>query len=225
MNPLLAFDLDGTLIDSAPDIIRAVNRTLKLYNKPVQTDEVVIAHIGEGLRKLIADLFQSEKLTDPEIDEVQKNFLKIYEEEMVEETSIFPGAEDFLANYTGPIAIITNKNEAPAKRIIKHLGLHRYPWVNVFGADTLAEKKPSPLPLQAMMKLAQRDPASTIMIGDGIPDMVSAQRAGVASIAIGFGYTQVEILKKYEPRAVLGHYSELSSLLTHFYQKKQPGPG
>ena len=126
MNPLLVFDLDGTLIDSAPDIVRAVNRTLTLYKKPTQSHEVVVAHIGEGLRKLISDLFKSDSLSESEIDQVQSHFLQIYEEEMVEETRIFPGVEEFLSNYAGPMAIITNKNEAPAKKIIHHLGLQRF---------------------------------------------------------------------------------------------------
>ncbi|MFV8256601.1 HAD family hydrolase [Bdellovibrio bacteriovorus] len=213
MNPLLVFDLDGTLIDSAPDIIVAVNRTLANHSKPTLSDELIISHIGEGIKKLIADLFKDDKLEPADIIALEMEFLKTYEEEMLEKTRIYPGVEDFLSRYQGPMGIITNKNETPAKAILKHLGLDKYPWVNVFGADTLEERKPSPLPLRTMMKLAGRLPGNTLMIGDGIPDMVSAQRAGVASIAIGFGYTATPILETYEPLAVLEHYQELSGLV------------
>ncbi|KHD88994.1 MAG: phosphoglycolate phosphatase [Bdellovibrio sp. ArHS] len=213
MNPLLAFDLDGTLIDSAPDIVVAVNRTLKSHGKVPLADEVIISHIGEGLKKLIADLFLADNLEPSELIELEMEFLRIYEEEMFNRTTIFPGVEKFLSSYEGPKAIITNKNERPAKAILSHLGLDRFDWVNVFGADTLEERKPSPLPLQTMMKLANRTPESTFMIGDGIPDVLSALRAGVPAIAIGFGYTSLSLLEKYEPRGVLGHYQELSSLL------------
>ncbi|WP_347358815.1 HAD hydrolase-like protein [Bdellovibrio sp.] len=219
MNPLLVFDLDGTLIDSAPDIITAVNRTLANHSKPTLSDATIISHIGEGIKKLIADLFKGDNLEPGDIIGLEMEFLRTYEEEMLNKTRIYPGVENFLAQYQGPIAIITNKNEEPAKVIIDHLGLNRFPWVNVFGADTLEERKPSPLPLRTMMKLAGRLPGNTLMIGDGTPDMLSAQRAGVGSIAIGFGYTATHILEKYEPLAVLDHYQDLSALLEKITQK------
>lgn len=219
MNPLLVFDLDGTLIDSAPDIIVAVNRTLQNHGKRTLSDEVIISHIGEGLKKLIADLFLEDNLEPAQIIELEMEFLRIYESEMFNKTQIFPGVENFLHNYQGPMAIITNKNEGPAKALLAHLKLDRFPWVNVFGADTLEERKPSPLPLQTMMKLAGHTPESTYMIGDGIPDVLSALRAGVPSIAIGFGYTSIPLLEKYEPRGVLNHYHELPHLLQKLSQK------
>ncbi|NUN07272.1 MAG: HAD hydrolase-like protein, partial [Bdellovibrio sp.] len=83
----------------------------------------------------------------------------------------------------------------------------------VFGADSLEERKPSPLPLRTTMKLAGHTPQNTFMIGDGIPDVLSALHAGVPSIAVGFGYTHVSLLQQYQPRGVLGHYHELPQLL------------
>ncbi|MEN0058638.1 MAG: HAD-IA family hydrolase [Bdellovibrio sp.] len=212
-HPLLVFDLDGTLIDSAPDIITAVNRTLQNHGKNSLPDDVIISHIGEGLKKLIADIFMAEQLSPADIVELEMEFLRIYEEEMLHQTRVYPGVEDFLSQYKGPMAIITNKNEEPAKIILRHLNLDQYPWMQIFGADTLEERKPSPLPLQTMMKLAGHAPHNTFMIGDGIPDVLSALRAGVPSIAIGFGYTAPHLLAQYEPRAVLQHYQDLPTLL------------
>lgn len=219
MNPLLVFDLDGTLIDSAPDIITAVNRTLADHSKPQLSDAAIIAHIGEGIKRLIADLFKDDQLEPADIIGLETQFLQNYEEEMLNKTRIYPGVEDFLESYQGPMAIITNKNELPAKAILEHLGLLRFPWVNIFGADTLEERKPSPLPLRTMMKLAGRSPENTLMIGDGTPDMLSAQRAGVGSIAIGFGYTAPHILETYDPLAVLDHYENLTGLVGRIYRR------
>lgn len=213
MKPLLVFDLDGTLIDSAPDIVVAVNRTLKNHGKLALSSEVIVSHIGEGLKKLLADLFIHDHLSPSEVIELEMEFLRIYEEEMFNQTLIYPGVENFLESYTGPISIVTNKNEQPAKAILKHLGLDRFPWVEVFGADSLEERKPSALPLQTTMKLAGHTPQNTFMIGDGIPDVLSALNAGVPSIAIGFGYTATHILKQYDPLGVLNNYHELSQLL------------
>lgn len=213
MKPLLVFDLDGTLIDSAPDIITAVNRTLANYKKQTLSDEFIISHIGDGLKKLIADLFIADELPPAEVIEVEMEFLRIYEAEMFNKTKVFKGVFEFLETYDGPMGIITNKNERPAKAIIKHLGLDRFNWVDIYGADSLAERKPSPLPLETMMNKARHSAQSTFMIGDGIPDVLSALKARVPSIAIGFGYTSVSLLQKYEPKAVLQGYDELHQLI------------
>lgn len=213
MNPLLVFDLDGTLIDSAPDIVVAVNRTLQNHGKLALADDIIISHIGEGLKKLIADIFMADALDAAQLIELEMEFLQIYEEEMLRRTTIFPGVENFLKAYEGPLGIITNKNILPTKTILQHLGLTRYPWIEVFGADSLAERKPSPLPLRTMMKLAKTDEHSSFMIGDGIPDVLSALRAGVPSIAIGFGYTAHSLLSQHDPIAILRHYDDLPEIL------------
>jgi phosphoglycolate phosphatase len=213
MKPLLAFDLDGTLIDSARDITNAVNITLLRHGKSTVPYDTVVAHIGEGLRKLLIDFFP-EYLNLPDIlDKIELEFLHCYEEEMLKETKVYPGVIDFLTHWHGPIGIITNKPIIPTKILVEHLGLKRFPWIEIYGADSLAEKKPSPLPLHTMMRLAGRPSQHTIMIGDGIPDMQSAINAGVRSIAINFGYTSKNILQKYSPSALLEHYSELPKVL------------
>lgn len=213
MKPLLVFDLDGTLIDSAADIADAVNATLTRYGHSEVPFDVVVSHIGEGLRKLIGDFFP-EKHRHPELlRRIEWEFLQTYEEKMFNQTRLYPGVLDFLRSWKGPIGIITNKNEAPAKALIRHLGLYQFPWIRIFGADSLPEKKPSPLPLQTMMTLAQRGAEQTLMIGDGTPDMLSAQKAGVRSVAIGFGYTAPDILQQYQPAALLEHYTQLGKLI------------
>lgn len=121
MKPLLVFDLDGTLIDSAPDIVAAVNRTLSSRGKRPLKDSIIISHIGEGLKQLIADIFAEDSLSPVNINELESEFLRIYAEEMFVRTKVFPGVESFLESYDGPIGIITNKNEAPAKAIVKRV--------------------------------------------------------------------------------------------------------
>ncbi|WP_413289094.1 HAD family hydrolase [Bdellovibrio sp. HCB337] len=212
--PLLIFDLDGTLIDSAEDITSALNKTLEFYGKPPLPHEVVVAHIGEGLRKLLADFFPEHKNSPTETYRpIQERFLRTYEEEMYKTTRPFPGAVEFLQNYPGLKGVVTNKNEDPAKKIIRHLGLDTIPWVGVFGADTWSEKKPHPLPLQEMMKRAGHSATTTFMIGDGTPDMAAAQNAGVRAIAVEFGYSKIEILQKYAPVATFKDYAELHNLI------------
>ncbi len=213
MKPLLAFDLDGTLIDSALDIASAVNKTLRRHGKSSVPYDTVVAHIGEGLRKLLADFFTEYAENIEMLNKIELEFLATYEEEMLKETKLYPGVLNFLNNWQGPIGIITNKRIGPTKILLRHLGLKDFPWIEIFGADSLAEKKPSPLPLYTMMKLAGRTPEHTLMIGDGIPDMMSAQNAGVRSVAIDFGYTHPGILQTFKPAALLTHYSELHKVI------------
>jgi phosphoglycolate phosphatase len=213
--PLLIFDLDGTLIDSAKDITSSLNKTLTFYDKPTLSHEVIVDHIGEGLRKLLGDFFPEHLNNPPEkYQHVYEQFINTYEEEMYKTTRPFPGVVEFLRQYPGPKGIVTNKNEDPAKKILRHLNLFdTIPWVGVFGADTLTECKPHPLPLQEMMKRARRSPTTTFMVGDGIPDMKAAQAAGVGAIAVEFGYSKIEILQKYAPVATLQDYAGLQNLI------------
>lgn len=219
MKPFLVFDLDGTLVDSAKDICTAVNNTLIDLGRDPLDEALITSHIGEGPRKLIEQVYGSgpNPLTEEVIKEV---FFPHYKKVMLETTSVYPGVLDFLESYSGKIAIITNKTESLARITVEHLGLTKFKWVQLFGADTLAEKKPSPLPLKTMMALAGESLDNTIMIGDGTPDMESAQRAGVRSIAIEFGYTQPETLAKYDPVAFLKHYDELGSLIDRLSQQR-----
>ncbi|HRO66107.1 MAG TPA: HAD hydrolase-like protein [Pseudobdellovibrionaceae bacterium] len=219
---LLCFDLDGTLVDSAGDIVNAVNRTLIEFDKEPLSHDLIVSHIGEGLRVLLQGVFSSlpEGMTTETLVE---RFLSVYEEEMLKTTVPFAGVDDFLDGWVangGLIGIITNKNEAPARRLIEHLGFYKYPWVDIFGADTLAERKPSALPLQTMMKKARVSETETLMIGDGTPDLVSAKAAGVRSVAVEFGYSAKEILSRYHPTTYLTHYQDLRQVVQDLSRSK-----
>lgn len=213
MSPLLIFDLDGTLIHSAQDITNALNRTLAAYGKPTVPYETVVAHIGEGLLQLLADFFPEERAQTEQALRIRDVFLTDYEEEMYNHTHLYPGVLEFLTRYPGPLGVVTNKNEDPARKLIQHLGLGQIPWIQIYGGDSLPKKKPDPLPLQEMMRLAGRTPQNTFMIGDGTPDMKAALAAGVGAIAVGFGYTRLEILKEFRPVASFNDYAELHNIV------------
>ena len=220
MLPLLAFDLDGTLVDSAPDIVSAVNIVLTRHHKPALPYETIVAHIGDGLRQLITDAFAPYHPSERSQRDIELEFYSTYEQEMLKLTKPFPGVMEFLASYKGPIGVITNKSERPARIILDHLGFDAFPWVQIYGGDTCEEKKPSALPLEKMMALAQRSPQNTLMIGDGTPDMGTAQNSGATAVAITFGYSALAILEKYQPRFFLHHYRELPKIIEEFSKSK-----
>lgn len=213
MLPLLAFDLDGTLIDSAQDITTALNFVFNQYQKPPLKKEAVIPYIGHGPRQLLNDVFSMDNLDHRMMNTLYQLFIEKYHQVMLESTALYPGAFDFLSQYQGPIGIITNKPILPTQKIIKHLGIDHLPWVDIYGADSLPEKKPSPLPLNTMMKKANRTPQTSIMIGDGIPDMESGRNAGTQIIAVSYGYSELDLLKKYQPNQILHQFADLRIII------------
>jgi phosphoglycolate phosphatase len=210
---LLIFDLDGTLIDSAPDIVATTHALFSERGVPPLAEETVVAAIGEGLKQLVFSLFP-ETHRDPQLlRQLEDDFYRHYENNLIRRTTIYDGVENFLESNPKKIAIVTNKYARLAERTVTGLGLDRFPWLRVFGADSLANRKPDPLPLIEVMKLAGVSRRQTVMIGDGIPDMVAARRAGVHSIGVTFGYSKPEVLRAQGASLLLDAYHDLPELL------------
>ncbi|MBC7741059.1 MAG: HAD hydrolase-like protein [Bdellovibrionaceae bacterium] len=213
--PLLIFDLDGTLIDSATDIHSSMNIMLKRHGRATVDRERLVSHIGDGLTKLVNDFFPEFALSSPENTARVNEFLEIYEDLLIEHTVLYPGVYDFLASYKGPKALATNKNIEPTLMIFKHFGLDQFEWVAITGGDSLAERKPSALQLRHAMEKAQYTPEDTWMIGDGRPDMKSAVAASCKKIAVHYGYSKPEELAIFQPDHVLKSFSDLPKLISN----------
>lgn len=196
---LVIFDLDGTLIHSAPDIVATTNELMHRRNRPLLSETVIVNAIGEGLMELIYNCFPDVKDDRAEIELITRDFARVYEENLLKRTTIYDGVLQFLDEAsTGSrprkVAIVTNKRIAWTRKTLAGLKLDRFPWVKVFGADSLSERKPHPLPLLEVMKAAGLGPERTVMVGDGLPDMRAAGRAGVPAIGCTYGYCSAEKL-------------------------------
>lgn len=212
--PLLIFDLDGTLIDSARDIQVALNQMLMKYSRPQVDLPTLTTHIGDGLTKLVNDFFPEYAIDSDENNQKVDEFLNIYRDEhLTRLTELYPDVREFLTDYHGPKALVTNKAIKPTLQIFKHFALDQLNWVEIIGGDSLAERKPSPLPLLTVMKKIGYGPEKTWMIGDGRPDMKSAIAAGCKKIAVHYGYSKPEELAPFSPDHSLNTFSELRSLL------------
>lgn len=207
---LVILDFDGTIVDTAPDIIAAVNKLLINNQMKVLAPEVIVAHIGHGLRQLIVDLFEHV----PKNPETEKNlvdqFLKIYEEECVKQVKVFAGVLEFLAHSPHQVAIVSNKKEAFIHRILKHLDLDKKPWAAVVGGDTFPQMKPNPLPFEEVMKKVGVTADRTLVVGDGIPDVQGALNIGARCAVVSYGYLPAHEL------LALGAHFQISSLLEIF---------
>jgi phosphoglycolate phosphatase len=213
---LVMFDFDGTLVDTAGDLIRSTNRFLESKGQQRLPEETIRAHIGFGLKNLMLDSFP-EALENPEqISQIEKEFLAIYDEEFLKTPELFPNAREFLQTWKGKLAIVSNKRERYIHPILKHLGLDTLPWSAVIGGDTFPQMKPDPKPFRAAMQSAGTDHASTVMVGDGEPDVEGALRAGVHSIAVSFGYSSIERLVHLGAKHTIRDFSELTGKLKQF---------
>jgi phosphoglycolate phosphatase len=211
-SPLLAFDLDGTLVDTAPDLIAALNVILTREG----FSELPLASarnmIGGGARKLIERGLEAEgrNCTTAEIDRMMKDFIAYYADHIADFSRPFEGLEaalDELAARGFLLAVCTNKLEWLSKLLLDRLKLSQR-FAAICGADTFGVVKPDPTFLRQTVARAGGDMARTIMVGDAGTDVGVARRANVPVIGVTFGYTETPI-EELRPDRVISHMSDL----------------
>lgn len=214
---LTMFDFDGTLVDTAPDIITTTNLLLTKYEKPTLSAQAIRDEIGTGLGRLVEDVFPESKEDRSYHQSLIEEFISIYNERMLDTPSLFPGALEFLTTRAPSagqkIAIVSNKREAMIHKILGHLGLTHLPWVDIIGGDTLKSMKPDPAPFRRAIEKAGVDVTEAVIIGDGTPDIVGAANTGCFSIAVDFGYGAISELMSLGAHAKLSNYSMLPKVL------------
>ena len=186
-NPALIFDLDGTLIDSAPDIHAAINMLFSRHDMPTFTYDQVRGFVGNGVGILLERCLKALDL--PHDDKLHADlmveFIDIYETAH-DLTTLYPGvAAALLELSVHPMAICTNKPEGPTVAVLNHFGLsHHFPVI--IGGDTLPQRKPDPAPLLAAIK--QLGQTNLLFIGDSEVDAETAARAQVPFVLYSGGY-------------------------------------
>ena len=196
---LLVFDLDGTLIDSAQDLCNSVNATLEQFGRPHLLDETIAGYIGNGALMLVRRAFAADNVNEPSeelLADAYKFFLDYYREHKLDYTYAYEGVLEALdalqkvhdQAYAPPraMAVLTNKPVRPARAICEALGLAPY-FLNIYGGNSFATKKPDPEGLFTLMKEADAKPEQTVMIGDSQVDVMTARNAGAWSIGCTFG--------------------------------------
>ena len=207
---VILFDLDGTLVDSAPDIRTAVNRLLGEHGHDPLTLDEVRTMIGHGIRKLVerAFLARGVALADASLGAETEMMMAFYADHLTVETVLMPGAAEMIAAYHGArvkIGVVTNKPEGLSREILTHFGLAGQVDV-VVGGDTGPARKPAPDMLIHAVRSAGFGPTRALMVGDSPADIDAAKGAGMASIAVRGGYTNV-------PADALGAHDVIDSLL------------
>jgi phosphoglycolate phosphatase len=208
----IVFDLDGTLVDTAPDLINALNYILAREGLPAVPLHSARNMIGAGARRLLERGLELDGriVAMEDIDRLTKDFVDYYAAHIADASRPFEGLEaalDDLGARGYRFAVCTNKLEWLSKRLLDQLGLSRR-FAAICGADTFGVAKPDPAILQQTVARAGGQLASAIMVGDAGPDIGVARRAGVPVIGVEFGYTEVPIAD-LEPDRLIGHMRDL----------------
>jgi phosphoglycolate phosphatase len=188
----IVWDLDGTLVDSAPDLAAALNTVLDMRGFFRLSLDEVRTMIGNGVPKLVERGFNAVGVRpDPaQLDELIAMFVKEYRQCATDKTRPYPGIVETLQELLGmniPMGVCTNKPEAFTRQILEGLGLSGY-FSSVVGGDTTSTKKPDPEPVLACLRGLVAVPALSLMIGDSVHDVRAARAAGVTIGVVPWGY-------------------------------------
>jgi phosphoglycolate phosphatase len=210
---VILFDLDGTLVDSASDLYRAMNLSLTELNLPLVTEEQVRVWVGKGTaifcNSVLAFLFGDVKAEQHQ--QLLETFLKIYNAEPCVDTLPFNGVVEFLdwgKENNKTLVCVTNKPELPARMIIKELGLEHY-FADVIGGDRFEERKPHPRQLLHCVNEYKVSKEQVLMIGDSSNDVEASRRAGIDCIVVSYGYNHGENILDCHPQKVVDDLREL----------------
>jgi len=208
----IVFDLDGTLVDTAPDLITALNHVLDREGLPPVPLHSARNMIGAGARKLIERGLEAEgrSMSVDELNRMTADFISYYADHIADESRPFEGLEtalDDLASRGHRLAVCTNKLEWLSKRLLDALGLSPR-FAAICGADTFGVQKPDPSIFRETVARAGGQVAASIMVGDAGTDIGVARRASVPVIGVSFGYTDIPIAD-LKPDRLIHHMKDL----------------
>jgi phosphoglycolate phosphatase len=212
----IVFDLDGTLIDTAPDLIDTLNVTLKREGlQPVAYDKAR-PMIGGGARGMIERALAAEigSAAKADVDRMFKDFIEYYAAHIADRSRPYPQLEetlDHLAATGHRLAVCTNKIEWLAAKLLNTLDLSRH-FACICGQDTFKVMKPDPEILLGTIRRANGDPRHTVMVGDSGTDIRTARNANVPVVAVDFGYTEVPI-ESLHPDRIISTYVDLPAAI------------
>jgi phosphoglycolate phosphatase len=222
---IIVFDLDGTLVDTAPDLINALNWVLDREGLPPVPLQSARTMIGAGARRLIERGLElkGRSASFEDVTRLTGDFIDYYAGHIADASRPFEGLEsalDDLAAQGYRFAVCTNKLEWLSKRLLDQLGLSAR-FAAICGADTFGVSKPDPAILRQTIARAGGQLSSAIMVGDAGPDIGVARRAGIPVIGVEFGYTEVPIAD-LKPDRLVSHMRELPAAVQSLALQRNP---
>ncbi len=217
---VILFDLDGTLIDSAPDLAVAVNHMLHALNRVTFTEDVIRSWVGNGVQVLVKRALSGQSEIDEKLDpllfeKALEIFLAFYADNLAVNTVTYPHATTtlhMLKELGYRLAIVTNKPFDFVAPILEGLNLAEL-FELYLGGDSLAQKKPDPMPLLHVCETLNVTIDDCIMVGDSKNDILAANACGMQSVGVTYGYNYGEDIASYNPNIVVDDFGDLLKFL------------
>lgn len=195
-SPYLIFDLDGTLVNSLPDLTLSLNLLRGELDLEPLAQKTVESMVGDGASLLVRRALGEDRFEQRQLD----RFMAIYDRHLLDNTTCFPGIAELLAAHPAArMAVVTNKPYALTVKLLEGLKIDRH-FKAVIGGDSLAHKKPHPLPVRTALSRLAADPRETVMIGDHHTDINSGRAAGTKTCFCAYGIGHADGLP-YDYRA------------------------
>jgi phosphoglycolate phosphatase len=215
----LIFDLDGTLVDTAPDLLHATNHALALAQRPALTMAQLRTYVGHGAMNLIERGVNASgpSLDKAKLQELHDALLDYYADNIAVSSVMFDGLNALLQqaqNRGLKLGVCTNKVERLSLKLLAELGISNL-FGSVVGGDTLPVMKPDPAPLNEAVRRLGVDPSNAIMFGDSVTDIRTAQNAKIPVIAVTFGYTDKHV-STFDPTHIIDHYDEAWPIIERY---------
>jgi phosphoglycolate phosphatase len=207
----IIFDLDGTLVDTAPDVREGINGALeKMGLLPISMDRAKRA-IGPGRDEFFRVIFQD--VENPDVDTFIARFREIYWDHCLDRTKFFPGMDDVLNRLDGrTLVVASNKPKVFTEKILKGLGI-RDRFAHVLGPEDVAHPKPHPEMVVKALSLAGGKPSKAMMVGDTANDLKAGRGAGVGLCGARYGYGNTEDLERMRPDFLIDFPLELMDIV------------
>jgi phosphoglycolate phosphatase len=215
---MILIDLDGTLVDSVPDLAYCIDHMMRELQRPPHGEAAVRDWVGNGVERLVQRALTGSldgQPSDQDFAEALPIFLRLYADNNSKRSHAYPGVReglDWLRSQNYRLGCVTNKAARFTEPLLAGLDLEDAFELIVSG-DTLPEKKPSPLPLLHAASFFEVEPSRALMIGDSISDVKAARAAGFSIICMSYGYNHGQDIRDAKPDAVIDSMAELDRLL------------
>ena len=214
---LVLLDLDGTLVDSIPDLAYSVNKTLQELSMPERKLNDIRSWVGNGIEKLLHRSLTNDINGEAEtvlFDQAFEKFTSIYADNSCKFSDCYPGVREGLEQLKEQnikLGCVTNKRGQFVGPILEKLGIMDHMSIVIAG-DTLPKKKPDPLPLLHAASIFDKEPELSLMVGDSESDVKAARAAGFQIVCVSYGYNHGRDIRETNPDAVIDSLTELSKL-------------
>lgn len=215
---MILIDVDGTLVDSVPDLAYCVDEMMMRLGRPPHGEAKVREWVGNGVERLVRRALIGQLEGEPGNEDFERAypiFLALYADNTAQRSCLYPGVRegiDYLKSQRYPLGCVTNKAAQFTIPLLKHFGIYDEFGVVVSG-DSLPVRKPDPGPLLHAAKHFGVAPQDALMLGDSKSDVTAARAAGFQIVCMSYGYNHGEDIRNYDPDAVIDSMAELSNLL------------